>query len=392
MHAASNSVPTRENRDFWLRLVAAALVGAALFGLMPLDRMMRAQNDFAHWYIGGELFGTPDLHFEKPNQDLQVKYIGNVLEHSYFIRPTFYGLLLKPLTWMPYMTSYVVFQIFSVFVCLAYFLRTFARQWRDIYVFAAMSVPVISNIVNGQDVTLLLALCTGSFMLARKQRDFLAGLVFALCAIKFHLFILTPVAMLVQKRYRLFWGAVVGEIALFLLGLTGGGWKVFLSLIALLNKPENHPYPELMPNLRGMVFAFTGGAGSPNLAILLSLMVVATVIFLAIRTDSYEKAFAYTLMGGLIVNYHSYIQDPMMLLMISAILFDGRESRAFRMTMLLLLFPVVYILLMTQPPYSAAYTLMVLAALGIAVRDCLASPASASAPAAASSSVQPITA
>src|SRR5674476_61843 len=125
---------------------------------------------------------------EKANQDLQVKYLGKILEHSYFIRPTFYALLLKPLSWMPYLPAYVVFQIFSVGVCLLYFLRTYGRQWREVYVFAAMSLPIISNIVNGQDVTLLLAFCTASLMLARKNRDFLAGLVFALCAIKFHLF------------------------------------------------------------------------------------------------------------------------------------------------------------------------------------------------------------
>ena len=277
---------------------------------------------------------------------------------------------------MPYLTSYVVFQVFSVGVCLLYFLRTYARQWTDIYVFAAMSVPVISNIVNGQDVTLLLAFCTASLMLARKNRDFLAGLVFALCAIKFHLFILTPVAMFAHKRWRIFWGALVGELVLFLLGLTGGGWKVFLSLIALLRKQENHPYPELMPNLRGMVFALTGGPGGAGLMILLSLLVVGVVIFLAIRAESYEKAFAYTLMGGLIVNYHAYIQDPMLLLLVSAILFDGTESRGFRLTMQLLLFPVAYILLMWQAPFSATYTIMVLIALGFAVRDKLRKPSS----------------
>ena len=178
-----------------MRLAAAALIGAALFALMPLARMMRAENDFIHWYVGGTLFGTSDLHIEKANQDLQLKFMGAVLDHSYFIRPTFYGLLLKPLTWMPYLTSYVVFQIFSV-GCLLFFLKTYARQWPDISVFAIMSVPIISNLVNGQDVTLLLAFCTASLMLARKGRDFPAGLVFALCAIKFHLFIFTAVAML----------------------------------------------------------------------------------------------------------------------------------------------------------------------------------------------------
>ena len=92
---------SRENRDFWLMLAVAALIGAALFAMMPVSRMLRAQNYFAHWYIGGSLFGTPDLHNQEANQVLQVKYVGGFLEYSYFIRPTFYGLLLKPHSWMP---------------------------------------------------------------------------------------------------------------------------------------------------------------------------------------------------------------------------------------------------------------------------------------------------
>jgi len=365
---------TSANRDFWFKLVAAVMVGAAFFAVMPLQRMLRAENDFVHWYVGGALFGTPDLHLEAPNHALQTKLIGGVLDHSYFIRPTFYGLLLKPLSWMPYLTSYVVFQIFSVFGCLLYFLRTFGRQWQDIWVYAAMSIPLISNIVNGQDVTLLLGICTLSLVLARKDRDFLSGLVFTLCAIKFHLFIFTPIAMLAQKRWKMFGGGVTGAILLFVLGLLGGGWTVFMSLVALLSKPENHPYPELMPNLRGMVQALTGGSSQP-IAFTLALFVAAAVVFLMCKADNYEKAFAYAIIGGLLVNFHAYIQDPMLLLLAAAILFDGQESVEFRTTLQLALFPVAYVLLMWQPPYSAAYAIIVLSALGFAVRDRLRQPA-----------------
>lgn len=372
----------REKRDFQIKLAAALLIGLALFAVMPLGRMMRAQNDFAHWYIGALLFGTPDLHSEPANQQLQRQLIGGILDHSYFIRPTFYGLLLKPLAWLPYLTAYWLYQLFSLGICVVYALRQWGRQWPDIYVFAAMSMPLISNFVNGQDVTTLLLLCTLSIMLARRGHEFAAGLVFSLCAIKFHLFILTPLAMIFHKRWRLFWGAVAGEVVLFLAGLAfGGGWKVFMSLVALLNRQESHPYPELMPNVRGMLFAIFGkdtvGTGVPAL-ILASLLVIGAVVYLAYHSVSYEKAFAWCLLGGMIVNFHSYVQDPLLLLMIAAILFDGTESLALGLTLRAAMFPVVYILLMWQPPYSAAYSLLIVAVLAIAVRDQVWRPSPAS--------------
>jgi hypothetical protein len=281
----------------------------------------------------------------------------------------FYGLLLKPLSWFHYLTAYAIFQFLSVFVFLAYFLRVFGKQWPDLYVFAAMSVPLISSIVNGQDVTLLLFFSSVSLMLARKGRDVPSGLVFALCAIKLHLFVFTPVAMLAQKRWRIFWGAVAGEIALFLIGLVGGGgWKVFQSWVTILSKSENHPYPEMMPNLRGLVYSLTGG-GSTVLWLGLSALVAAAVVILAFRASDYEKAFAFCIMGGLMVNVHAYIQDPMMLLLASAILLDGTESKAFGLTLRLALFPVAYVLLLWQPPWSAAFSILVLTAFALAMRD-----------------------
>jgi hypothetical protein len=354
-------------RDFWIKLTAAALIGAVLFCFMPLGRMARAENDFVHWYVGGLLFGTPDLHLQGPNHVKQAELLGHTLDHSYFIRPTFYGFFLKPLTWFPYLTSYYLYQAYSL-TALAFFLWTFSHRWPDIWVYAAMSIPIISHMVNGQDVTSLLLFCTVSILLSRRGHDFPAGLVFALCAIKFHLFILTPFAMIAHRRWLLFAGAAVGEVLLFLIGLAGGGWPVFLSLIALLRRPENHPYPELMPNLRGMVHALSGG---PNPAIYLSLcaLVAACALYLIWTAKSYEKSFAYAIMAGLVVNFHAYIQDPILLLLCAALLFDGEESPALRGVLQLLLFPAVYLLLLWQPPYSGVYGLLILAGFAIALRD-----------------------
>ncbi len=363
MAATSSIQASPLPRDYRFRLAAACLIGLAMFALMPLDRMWHGQNDFVHWYVGGLLFGTPQLHEEGPNQLKQIQLIGAVLNDSYFIRPTFYGLLLKPLTLFPYRIAYLLYQLYSL-ACIAFFLRIYSRRMPDLLIYAAMSIPLIANVVNGQDVTTLLLLCTISLLLAERRRDFLAGLVFSLCAIKFHLFILTPVAMLVHKRWRLFWGAAIGEVALFLIGLSGGGWKVFLSLVAVLSKPKNHPYPELMPNLRGLAYSI--GGGSTAILVMLFVTVLAAALYLIVRSPSYPQGFAYAVMAGLLINFHAYIQDPSLLLLCAPLLLDGSESKPFRLTYHFLLLPVPYLLLLYQRPWSGLFAALLTALLVMA--------------------------
>ena len=80
-------------------------------------------------------------------------------------------------------------------------------------------------------------------------------------------------------------------------------------------------------------------------------------------------------MGGLMVNFHAYIQDPMLLPLAAVILFDGAESREVPSRCICCCFRSRTSLLMWQLPFSATYTLLVLIAIGFALRDKLVQPA-----------------
>src|SRR6476646_4473917 len=99
-------------RPTLIHYAGALTLGISLLLLMPVHRMLIGQNDFAHFYIGGTLFGTPGLHSPEANFALQKELVGGVLEHSYFLRPTFYGAFYKPLAALPYRAAYLIFQIF----------------------------------------------------------------------------------------------------------------------------------------------------------------------------------------------------------------------------------------------------------------------------------------
>lgn len=351
-------------KNWHVNLIAAILIGVCVLYTMPYIVMVTGRNDFAHFYIGGLLYGTPAIHSAEANQQKQIELTGVIMANSYFIRPTFYGFLLKPLGWLPYYPAYLVFQTISV-MCLIFFLRAFAPGRHDLLILAAMMPPLIANFVLGQDVMLLVGILTATILLARRGADFAAGLILTLCAIKFHLFLFLPAAVLLHRRFRIFWGGLVGGLILFVMGLGSGGFVVYPMLLNLLRNPINSPIPSIMPNLRGFVYAIAGD----NTAFLVSLSVIVAgvVLYLAWRAETFEHTVAYCLIGGVLVNFHAYMQDCLLFLVAFALLPRNRELKTAIAFLTVAILPFPYIALYAGPPYSALFDLLPLSALAAAV-------------------------
>src|SRR5713101_4814879 len=227
------------------KLLGAVAIGAALLYVLPTRLILTAENDFLPLYVGGSLQGAADRYSPQVQDQKQIELKGGVLLNCRFQRPPFYGLLLKPLSWLPYYRAYLAFQALSLF-CAIYFLRAFVSSSDDLVALAVMAPCLLICFILGQDVMLVVALLTLSILLARRGFDFAAGLVVSLCAIKFHLFALLPAAVLLQRRFRIFWGAVTGGSALALIGLNNGGLRVHRDWFALMQDTGNHPGPQIM--------------------------------------------------------------------------------------------------------------------------------------------------
>ena len=118
----------------------------------------------------------------------------------------------------------------------------------------------------------------------------------------------------------------MGGLVLAAIGLGSGGFAAYTKLFELLRNPVNSAQPLLMPNLRGFVYALTGGENTA-LLVILWLATAAVVCFLAWRAESFESAVAYCLIGGVLVNFHAYMADCLLLLPALALLNERRESR-----------------------------------------------------------------
>jgi hypothetical protein len=351
----------------WVQWISAALGLTLLIclGLLQRDRFLPGQNDFLQLYAGAKLSGTPDLYSPTEARRIHRESTGIELVGVYYSRPPFYADLLRPLSWLPYRVAYWTFEALS-FAAFGIFLMLFVPQCQELVLFSSLCLPLLSNFLNGQDVTLVLLLAAGSILAIRKDHDFLAGLLLSLCAIKGHLFVLTPLVFLIHRRWTILAGGAVGGGALTVLSFLTDGWDWPRRYLTLLANPELHPSPASMPNLRGLVFGVTG-AENPVAYWVLTILVVAAVVWLAWKLRDLEMAFAMSMVAGLLVGYHAYLQDAVLLLLPFAIVIAKSKVVPLRVLMALAILPPIYICLLMGRPWNIAVPIMLLAILGVAV-------------------------
>ena len=108
------------------------------------------------------------------------------------------------------------------------------------------------------------------------------------------------------------------------------------------------PHEELMPNLHGM---FIGARHRVLLELLVSLVVVCLVWFI-VRRNNFEYGMVAILVGGLLISYHAYLQDCVLL--IPALLMLQRPSTEsyLRGISIVLLAPFGYLYFMTHALFS----------------------------------------
>ncbi len=271
--------------------LVSALLGLTLFlvwGRPLQDRALVGENDFLQLYAGARLIGTPDLYNPQASYEIERQVTRNhdYYPGIYYTRLPWYALILKPLCSLPYRTSYAIFQVVAISAVLA-FLLLFARKFPNLLILAAMSPVMLVTVANGQDVGLAVAIAAFSLVLTAQPSQFTAGLLLSLCTIKFHLFLLLPLAVLQHRKWRYLAGAVTGFTTLFALStaVQGGNW--WTDFAALLSRGDLHTDVALMPNWRGFA-AVAGGGVTTELS--LSALTLFLLIYTVHRTPNFRVA------------------------------------------------------------------------------------------------------
>ncbi len=335
-------------------LIGCTLLGLAMLGIWGYQfrgRILHGENDFLQLYAGARLAGTPLLYDISANQRIQLEVRNIHVEGVYYTRLPFYAWLLSPLGRLPYLSAYATFQL----LCLAVFgtfLYQFARRYPETLVLASMSAPVFVNFANGQDAATVAALAGLAYLLAERQRDFGAGLLLSLCAIKFHLLVLLPIALIAHRRWRILGGGLAGGTVWIAASFATAGWDWPRRYLDLLANPILHPSPELMPSFHNVADAYQLGL---TLEIAFGLTIAALVAWTAARSN-FATSYGLALAAGPLVCHHAYSQDLTLLIPAAAIFVIGDAPKVLRSLSFIAALPPVCFLALVGRPYSLVIT------------------------------------
>jgi hypothetical protein len=190
--------------------------------IVPLDRP--TTTDFASFYAAGKLAaaGTAELAYDRAaHEAAEVAATAPGIEYQFFFYPPVFLLLAAPLSRLPYLVAFAVFEAGTLLLYLAS-LRPIlgVTGWR--WLVPALGFPAVFWTLGlGQNAFLSAALfAIGTRLLDR--RPGLAGLAFGALIFKPHLGLLIPVALLAGRHVRAFAGAALGAGGLVLLS-----WLLF---------------------------------------------------------------------------------------------------------------------------------------------------------------------
>lgn len=332
---------------FWLP-VGLGVMFMLLLGYQRRDAALHARNDFVTFYAGAKLAGTADLYSRTANLEMNKALVGNDMGEMY-IRPPFYAAILKPLSVFPFMTAYALFTCMSL-AAYIWFVAKFTKECSALPFLAAISIPFTATLMAGQDASFMMAILGGSILLTRKNRDFAAGLVLSLLAYKFHLFLFIPLLLVMKKRWRMVGGGLSGIAALAALGMIVNGVASTREWITVLRNPWINPDASGMPNLHGLVTVLNGDM---RLEGVLIGAVTLAFLWMTLQTDNYELLFAACLVCGLLVSYHSMLDDDLMLFPVMILVLKSSQLVPLRAATALILTPIPYFVVLAGPPYSA---------------------------------------
>jgi Glycosyltransferase family 87 len=315
------------------------------------------KHDFLNLYTGASLAlegNFAHLHSPQVQFDRERQFVPDLPALVPFVRPPFYALVLAPLALLPFGMAFWVWLTLQSTILFGCWTWALSRWGPDALTFGALYLPTALGIASGQDCVLMLAILIATYALAEKGNDVASGAALGLGLIKFHLFLLWPLALLIQRRWRMLLGACAAVAAECLLSLWLSGWSGIVEYFQLLrnkNIERLSPSPELMIDVHGMALNF----GLDNLVFrgLLVGVVILLVAAACWRAPLWQW-MAAVCAGSLLVPPHVYGYDAGLLLLSIWLAIFMSARKWTRIAALLICTPIPFLMNLAGTPWAAA--------------------------------------
>jgi hypothetical protein len=321
------------------------------------------QHDFLNLYTGASLALDGNFaHMHSPEVQLERerRFVPGTEVLVPFVRPPFYALILAPLALLPFGAAFWVWIALQSAIHAGCCAWAFRRWGPDALIFGAMYLPTALGIVSGQDCVVMLVIAIATYTLAEKDNHWASGAALGLGLIKFHLFLLWPLAIVIQRRWRMLFGAMAAVAVELLLSLWlagAGGLREYYQLLQNKGIAFLNISPDLMINVHGL--ALNLGWDSLLIRGVLVLIVVALVSAACWRAPLWRWIAAASA-GSLLIPPHVYGYDAALLLpslwfaiFISTDKFTGLAAT-------LLCTPIPFLMNLAPHPWPAATPLVLL--------------------------------
>ena len=324
------------------------------------------QHDFLNLYTGASLALQGDfasLHSSAAQFARERQFVPDLPALVPFVRPPFYALLLAPLALLPFGIAFWVWLAAQTLLLLGCWAWAFLQWGPDALIFGALFLPTALGIGSGQDCVVLLAILIATYSLSEKGHSVASGLALGLGLIKFHLFLLWPLALIVQKRWRVLLGVCISiTIELLVsLGLSGpDGLRAYVDLLRNKHIERLSPSPELMINIHSLAL----NLGIFSLVFRACLIAfVAALVIAASRRAPLWRCMAAASIGSLLVPPHVYGYDAALMLLSVWLCIFMSSDRWTRIVATLVCTPIPYLANLGGSPWAAAAPLSLLVLL-----------------------------
>jgi len=238
-------------------------------------------------------------------------------------------LALLPLAQLSFPAAHLVWAAMNLLVLLAILFRlaplvTALPRYLSCLMLLAF-FPTLTTLKMGQDSLITTYLLTETLISLKRRRNALAGCLLALGLYKPQLFLPITAILLCQRRWHAIGGFLATAAILIGISLTMVGWHGLTGLLALwlpMTERGNVVWPELMINLRGLLFIVLHHMGLTSLTNLLTVAISLPVFCvtlrcwsrdLAERPDGFELPFALAVVMTALVSFHLYSYDGLLL-------------------------------------------------------------------------------